>query len=104
MLTAGVMGLIKRFRYLLITPALLDLLEPEELKGVVAHEIGHVRKKHLIFYLGFFVGYVILTVFFSQWLFSRLFQYPAFLNLLYTWRHFSEGLSSILMVLPMALG
>ena len=104
MLTAGVMGLIKRFRYLLITPALLDLLEPEELKGVVAHEIGHVRKKHLIFYLGFFVGYVILTVFFSQWLFSRLFQYPAFLNLLYTWRHFSEDLSSILMVLPMALG
>ena len=104
MLTAGVMGLIKRFRYLLITPALLDLLEPEELKGVVAHEIGHIRKKHLIFYLGFFVGYVVLTVFFSQWLSSRLFQYPAFLNLLYTWRHFSEDLSSVLMVLPMALG
>ncbi len=104
MLTAGVMGLIKRFRYLLITPALLDLLEPEELKGVVAHEIGHIRKKHLIFYLGFFVGYVVLTVFFSQWLFSRLFQYRAFLDLLYTWRRFSEDLSSVLMVLPMALG
>ncbi len=104
MLTAGVMGLIKRFRYLLITPALLDLLEPEELKGVVAHEIGHIRKKHLIFYLGFFVGYVVLTVFFSQWLSSRLFQYPAFLDLLYSWRHFSEDLSSVLMVLPMALG
>ncbi len=104
MLTAGVMGLIRRFRYLLITPALLDLLEAEELKGVVAHEIGHIRKKHLIFYLGFFVGYVLLTVFISQWLSSRLFQYPAFLNLLYSWRHFSEDLSSVLMVLPMALG
>lgn len=104
MLTAGVMGLIKRFRYLLITPALLDLLEPEELKGVVAHEIGHIRKKHLIFYLGFFVGYVVLTVFFSQWVFSRLFQYPAFLNLLYSWKQFSEDLSSVLMFLPMALG
>ena len=104
MLTAGVMGLVKRFRYLLITPALLDLLEPEELKGVVAHEIGHIRKKHLIFYLGFFIGYVLLTVFFSQWLSSHLFQYPAFLDFLHSWRNFSEDLFSVLMVLPMALG
>ena len=104
MLTAGVMGLIKRFRYLLITPALLDLLDPEELKGVVAHEIGHIRKKHLLFYLGFFAGYVLLAVFFSQWFSSRIFQYPALLNLLHSWRNVSEDLSSVLMVLPMALG
>ncbi|OGP51841.1 MAG: hypothetical protein A2Y79_08880 [Deltaproteobacteria bacterium RBG_13_43_22] len=104
MLTAGVMGLIKRFRYLLITPALLDLLEPEELKGVVAHEIGHIRKKHLFFYLGFFAGYVLLVVFLSQWLSSHLFRYPAFLDFLHSWDHFSEDLSSALLVLPMALG
>jgi Zn-dependent protease with chaperone function len=104
MLTAGVMGLIKRFRYLLITPALLDLLDPEELKGVVAHEIGHIRKKHLLFYLGFFFGYVLLAVFFSQWLSGRLFRYPAILNFLHSWRNLSEDLPSVLMVLPMALG
>jgi Zn-dependent protease with chaperone function len=104
MLTAGVMGLIKRFRYLLITPALLDLLNPEELKGVVAHEIGHIRKKHLLFYLGFFFGYVLLAVFFSQWLSGRLFHYPALLNLLQSWRNLSEDLPSALLVLPMALG
>jgi Zn-dependent protease with chaperone function len=104
MLTAGVMGLIKRFRYLLITPALLDLLDPVELKGVVAHEIGHIRKRHLLFYLGFFAGYVLLAVFFSQWLYSHLFRYPALLNFLHSWRDVSEDLSSALMVLPMALG
>jgi Zn-dependent protease with chaperone function len=104
MLTAGVMGLIKRFRYLLITPSLLDLLDPEELKGVVAHEIGHIRKKHLIFYLGFFAGYVLLTVFFSQWLSGRMLQYPALLDFLHSWKNVSEDLPSVLTVLPMALG
>jgi Zn-dependent protease with chaperone function len=37
MITAGVMGLIRRFRYILITPSLLRLLEPEEIDAVIAH-------------------------------------------------------------------
>ncbi len=104
MLTAGVMGLVKRFRYLLITPALLDLLEPEELIGVVAHEIGHIRKKHLFFYLLFFAGYVLLTVFFSQWISIQILRYPALLEFFYSWKNISEDLFSILLILPTALG
>jgi len=61
MITAGVMGLIKRFRYILVTDALLRLLEPEEIDAVIAHEIGHVKKKHLLFYLVFFVGYMLIS-------------------------------------------
>jgi len=61
MITAGVMGLIKPFRYLLITEALLEFLSPEEVDAVVAHEIGHVRKKHLQFYLLFFTGYMFIS-------------------------------------------
>ncbi len=61
MLTAGVMGLIKKFRYILVTPSLLQLLEPEEVDAVIAHEIGHIKKKHLLFYLAFFVGYMLLS-------------------------------------------
>jgi Zn-dependent protease with chaperone function len=61
MITAGVMGLIKKFRYILVTPSLLHLLEPAELDAVIAHEIGHVKKKHLLFYLAFFVGYMLLS-------------------------------------------
>jgi Zn-dependent protease with chaperone function len=61
MITAGVMGLIKKFRYILVTPSLLHLLEPAEVDAVIAHEIGHVKKKHLLFYLAFFVGYMLLS-------------------------------------------
>ena len=61
MITAGVMGLVKKFRYILVTNALFRFLEPEEIDAVIAHEIGHIRKKHLWFYLLFFVGYLVLS-------------------------------------------
>lgn len=59
MITAGVMGLVGRFRYLLVTESLLSHLSPEEIDAVVAHEIGHVKKRHLYFYLLFFGGYLL---------------------------------------------
>jgi len=61
MITAGVMGLVKKFRYILVTRDLLRFLEPEEVDAVIAHEIGHIKKKHLIFYLVFFVGYMLIS-------------------------------------------
>ena len=61
MITAGVMGLVKRFRYILVTRSLLQLLAPEEIDAVIAHEIGHIKKKHLLFYILFLVGYLILS-------------------------------------------
>ena len=61
MITAGVMGLVKNFRYILVTDALMQLLNPEEIDAVIAHEIGHVKRKHLLFYLLFFVGYMVIA-------------------------------------------
>ncbi len=60
-LTAGVMGLIKRFRYILVTEGLARILNDEEMDAVMAHEIGHVKKKHLVFYLIFFLGFIVLS-------------------------------------------
>ncbi len=61
MITAGIMGLVRRFRYILVTPALVELLEPHEIDAVIAHEIGHIKGKHLLFYLFFFVGYIVIV-------------------------------------------
>lgn len=58
MITAGVMGLWSKFRYLLVTPALIDLLDDNEINAVISHEIGHVKKWHLYFYVFFFAGYM----------------------------------------------
>ena len=79
MITAGVMGLLKKFRYILVTPSLLRLLEPEEIDAVIAHEIGHVKRKHLLFYLLFFVGYMLLSyVTFDIILFGIIYAEPVY--------------------------
>ena len=79
MITAGVMGLIRKFRYILVTPSLLNLLEPEEVDAVIAHEIGHIKKKHLLFYLVFFVGYMLLSyVTFDILIFAIIYTKPVF--------------------------
>ena len=61
MLTAGVMGLTGRFRYILVTPALLEATTPEEMEAVMAHELGHVKRFHLQLYLFLFLGFGLLT-------------------------------------------
>jgi len=58
MITAGVMGIVARFRYILVTPALLSSLDDDEVEGVILHEIGHVRYHHMLFYLFFFAGFI----------------------------------------------
>ena len=66
MLTAGVMGLIRNFRYIMITPALLKALSPDELDAVIAHEAGHVKRFHLPLYIVLFVGFGITAQIFLQ--------------------------------------
>jgi len=61
MITAGIMGLVAKARYILVTSALLRFLRVEEFDSVIAHELGHIKKKHLLFYLFFFIGYIFLS-------------------------------------------
>ncbi len=56
-ITAAIMGFVPRFRYLLVTPALVSVLDQEELEAVLAHEIGHVKKFHLVLYVLLFLGF-----------------------------------------------
>ena len=66
MLTAGVMGLSKRYRYLLVTPSLLNTLTPYELEAVMAHEIGHIKKYHLQLYLVLFLCFGLVVSLITQ--------------------------------------
>ena len=61
MMTAGIMGIIPRYRYILVTDALMSALSMEELESVLAHEMGHARYFHLLFYVLFFVGFMVIS-------------------------------------------
>lgn len=60
-ITAAVMGIIPRLRYLLVTKALLFTLDRDELASVVAHEVGHVKKLHIVLYALLFLGFSLLV-------------------------------------------
>ncbi|RTZ87390.1 MAG: hypothetical protein DSY95_02265, partial [SAR324 cluster bacterium] len=91
--TAGVIGFVRGFRYLLISPQLLKSLSATELRAVTAHEAGHLRKQHLLFYL---LAFICLL---------ELFAFAGSANLLLTWTGVLEvsgmlmGVASILSII-----
>ena len=66
MLTAGVMGFIPGLRYVLITPALLEVLTRRELEAVMVHEIGHIKEKHLLLYLALISGFSLVVALWAE--------------------------------------
>lgn len=65
-LTAGVVGFVPGLRFVLITPGLLAALSLEELEAVMAHEIGHVKKRHLLLYLLLVVGFSLVAGLYAE--------------------------------------
>jgi len=58
--TAGIIGIVPAFRYILFTPALLNRFRPEEIEAILIHEIGHNRYRHLLFYPFIMLGMLVL--------------------------------------------
>ncbi len=81
-LTAGIMGLVGRYRYLLVTESLLAVLSEDELKAVAAHEMGHARYRHLLFYLLFFLGFMFLSYGLFDFYIYLFYAHPLAANLL----------------------
>jgi Zn-dependent protease with chaperone function len=61
MMTAAIMGIVPRLRYILITDSLMETLNLDELKAVLAHEAGHAKFRHLLFYVIFLLGYMFIS-------------------------------------------
>jgi STE24 endopeptidase len=53
LINAGVTGALPWFRYVLLTDALIEDLDPHQVAAVFGHEIGHIAHRHLL-YFGFF--------------------------------------------------
>ncbi|MGQ9650095.1 MAG: M48 family metallopeptidase [Phycisphaerae bacterium] len=52
---AAVMGLIKPVRYILLSDGLLEMMDDAKIEAVFGHEAGHVKCRHIEFYLLFAV-------------------------------------------------
>jgi STE24 endopeptidase len=69
---AAVMGLVAPLRYILLSDGMLEMMDDRRIEAVFGHEAGHVKKRHIEFYLLFavlsmlIVGGITLAV--GEWL------------------------------------
>ncbi|RLF53811.1 MAG: hypothetical protein DRN37_11125 [Thermoplasmata archaeon] len=103
MMTAGIMGIVARYRYILVTDSLFEILTVEELKAVLAHEMGHARYRHLLFYMLFLIGYVVLAFGFFDFYFYFLATRPFFMKFFSTGHSEGSNLFYFALSVPMLL-
>ena len=101
MMTAGIMGILPKFRYILITNSLLEALTIDELKGVLAHEMGHAKYRHLLFYILFFVGFVVLSFGLFDLFFYFFYTQPFFTKMIFSGNSQATSLFYLVLSFPM---
>ena len=75
MVTAFLVGLIKPFRYVFISHALVQKLSQEEVEAAYAHELGHAHHRHMMLLFLFLISFMLLQASLGYWL------HPLALNL-----------------------
>lgn len=48
LVNGAAVGVLRPLRYIMLTDALLDRLAPPQIEAVAAHEMGHIRRRHMI--------------------------------------------------------
>jgi len=103
MMTAGIMGIVPRYRYILVTDSLMEALSAEELKAVLAHEMGHARYRHLLFYVLFFIGFMSLSLGLADMSIYLAFLHPRFVELISSNEARSVSLFYLIISFPMLI-
>ncbi len=103
MMTAGIMGIVPRYRYILVTDSLFEILTMDELKAVLAHEMGHARYRHLLYYVFFLIGYLVLAFGFFDFYFYFLATRPFFVKFLSSAHPDGNNLFYFALSLPLLL-
>ncbi|MEW6744495.1 MAG: M48 family metalloprotease [Planctomycetota bacterium] len=69
---AAIVGLTARLRYIVLTDVLVARLQPQELRVVLAHEIGHGKNHHAKLFLAFLAACLLLLREVDGWVSERL--------------------------------
>ncbi|MFW2366837.1 MAG: M48 family metallopeptidase, partial [Desulforhopalus sp.] len=102
-LTAGVMGIVPGLRYILITPALIETMTLKELEAVMAHEIGHVKKYHLLLYVFLIGGFSLMAGLLAEPFIYMLLSMDFLNNLIVTGGVSAESALTVVGSIPLLL-
>ena len=84
LLTAGIMGILPRFRYIIITDSLMNLLTIDELESVLAHEMAHTKYFHIIIYSLFLMVFIVILYFLADLIIYGSLFLPIVSDLIFT--------------------
>jgi len=101
--TAAVLGVLAPFRYLLLTPCIVSILNLKELEAVVCHEVAHVRHRHLLWYMAFVITFSLILFRLADDLINWFMSRPIALKLLLLTEKWPQSFLALLAVLPLAL-
>ena len=65
---AAVMGVIPQVRYILLSDLLVETMSDRQIEAVFAHEVGHVRHRHMAWYVAFIAGLMLVLAGPGDWL------------------------------------
>lgn len=102
-LTAGVMGVVPGLRYILLTPAIIETMTMEELESVMAHEIGHVKRYHLLLYVLLIGGFSLFAAMLAEPFLLMLLSRAFFVDLITTGNIDPETLIAALGSVPLLI-
>lgn len=68
---AAVMGVVAPLRYVMLSDGLIDAMDRKQIKAVFGHEAGHVRHRHIQFFLLFALASMLVTSGLMEWLIPR---------------------------------
>ena len=68
---AAVMGVIAPLRYVMLSDGLIESMDRKQIKAVFGHEAGHVRHRHIQFFLLFALASMLVTSGLMEWLIPR---------------------------------
>ncbi len=103
MMTAGIMGIVARFRYILITDSLMELLSIDELKSVLAHEMAHAKYRHFLLYILFLIGLLVIVSGLENWLQYVFLLHPFFMKIAASRDPLIISLYNLIQFMPMIL-
>ena len=66
-LNAAIVGVLPRFRYVILTEELCKRLTLDEICSVFAHEVGHGKRNHPVFYVLFSFAFLAMLVPLGDW-------------------------------------
>lgn len=97
--TAAIIGILSKFRYVMFTKAILKALPVNALEAVLAHEIGHSKRRHLLKLPFVLLGMGVLATWVLFFLGSRISSGIATLEKLYPSAYWYEAEVALLFLL-----